>query len=104
MTYRVFWVVLDRIFYLPVGTIIDVCRPIVPPETREDSGSYWCQLKTQTDREFQHLHLQAYTTCCQALSLSVPLTLNSSYPPLLCLCLCLLRLLSVCGRDERGTH
>lgn len=47
MTYRVFGVVLDGVLYLSVGTVIYVCCPVIPPETREDGGSYGRQLKTQ---------------------------------------------------------
>lgn len=46
-THRVLGVVLDGVLYLSVGTVVDVGRTVVPPEPREDGGSYRSQLEKE---------------------------------------------------------
>lgn len=49
-------VVLDGVFNLSIGTIIDVCCSIVPKESRKNRGSHWCQLE-HTEETFLSSHI-----------------------------------------------
>lgn len=59
-------VVLDGVFNLSIGTIIDVRCSIVPKESREDCGSHWSQLEhtEEITRMKQYPQMQEQKACC----------------------------------------
>lgn len=49
--YRVIGVVKDAVFYMSIGSVVNVCSAIISWEASENGCSNWCELQDKWERE-----------------------------------------------------